>query len=301
MTIIILLIVLVVAGFIIRALFNQEWRNSAQAKIDAVKQERIFWRLVKGQEGLMLGIEAIFTVHLDSRHLATYLGSLSDVGKRTNDDERVLKLLAKKNIFESIKPLNDAFEKADKTIQETLKTDKAVFTKADIQKIFEDHKEDRILLPDQYDRFVELYLRLLPSREPLEDKHKQTWEELEEKGAIPKGELARVTSGKYTKTDIWETRKKLEEMAGDFEWKTDEIKHDEATVFAVRKSEVEIGGVLGDVLCGKDVKNGALREALTDWEHIQMLRSCAVDLIVPWHGTNLIQRFMWTIVAEIAG
>lgn len=94
--------------------------------------------------------------------------------------------------------------------------------------------------------------------------------------------------------------KELKETVSKFEWKTDEIKEDAATIFAVRKSEVEVGEVLADVLCREDAKNGALREALMDWEHIQMLRSCAIDLFVPWHGTNLIHRFMWQIVSEIA-
>lgn len=295
MQIFLLILLIVLAVIVIRGLFSKEWRESSQTKIDALKKERIFWRLVNGYEGLMLGVDAIFTVHLDPRHLITYIGSLSDFGKRTEDDARVLKLLTKRNAFANIKPLNDALEKADKTILETLKKDGATFTKADIQKSFEDRKGNRILLPDQYDRFVELYLRLLPNREPLENKHKKTWEELEEKGAIPKGELARVTSGKYTKIDIWEARKELEKTTGGFEWKTDgigEIKEDMATIFAVRKSAAEIGEVLADILCSKN-SNGILREALTDWEHIQMLRSCSVDLIFPWHGTNLIQRWFW--------
>jgi len=125
-------------------------------------------------------------------------------------------------------------------------------------------------VPDQYDKFVDFYIRFLPDQTHL------------------------------TSADLWTTRKKLNEVADKLEWKTDEEKVDAETIFAVRKSEAEIGEAVGDILCGKDGEKDILRTFITNWEHIQMLRTCVVDLAVPWHNTNLIQRFMWKIVAGIA-
>ncbi len=266
MTIIILLLILVGAVFILRALFNAEWRNNVQAKIDGIKQERIFWRLVNGYEGIKFSINAIFTIHLDPRYFANFI-TIGDT--RTERDKRVLKLIEGRRSFECIGILNTALEKAEQTVVGALKESNKSYTKEEVKKFF-DTRKDELFVPEQYDKFVSFYLRFLPDHAHL------------------KG------------TDIWEARKKLEEAAGKLEWRTEEEKVDGATLFAVKKSEAKVGAVVADILCGKSVTSGTLREALTDWEHIQMLRSCAVDLIVPWLGTNLIQRFMWQIVAEVA-
>ncbi|MDP9249431.1 MAG: hypothetical protein M3M85_02910 [bacterium] len=267
MEIIILFIILVVAGFIIRALFNTEWRNSAQEKIDAVKKERVFWRLVNGYQGMNLDIEAIFTVHLDLKHFGTFIGSGN---ARSEDDEKILKLIRHRGSFGSINVLNDNLEEVDKVIIGILSHSTQQFTKAEIKKFFESRKDERLLMPAQYDKFMDFYMRFLPDQAHLKD------------------------------ADLWATRKKLSEVSGKLEWKTDEEKVDAETIFAIRKSEVEVGEVVGDILCGKDGDKDILRTFVTNWEHMQMLRSCVVDLAVPWHNTNLIQRFMWKIVAGIA-
>lgn len=267
MEIIILFIILVVAGFIIRALFNAEWRNSAQEKIDAVKKERVFWRLVNGYQGMNLGIEAIFTVHLDLRHFATFITSRNP---RTEDEEKILKLIRHRGSFGSINVLNDNLEEVDKVIMGILSHSTQKFTKAEIKKFFESRKDERLLMPAQYDKFVDFYMRFLPDQAHLKDE------------------------------DLWATRKKLNEVADKLEWKTDEEKVDAETIFAVRKSEAEVGEAVGEILYGKDDEKDILRTFIKDWEHIQMLRTCVVDLAVPWHNTNLIERFMWKIVASIA-
>jgi hypothetical protein len=266
MEIIILLIVLVLAVFVMRALFNSEWRNGAQAKVDTVKKERIFWALVNNY-GNLLTINAIFTIYLEPGHLATFIKGSST---RTDADLRVLKVLNKKDSFECIKNINSALEKADKTIVEILAKDSKSYTKADIKKFFEAHKDEHIFVPEQYDKFVSYYFHYLPDVTHLKS------------------------------NDVWDTRKKLEEDAGQLEWKTEEVKVDAETLFAMKKSNVEIGEVVANILCGKEVANGALRDALTDWEHLHMLRWCIVDFVVAWHNTNLIQRFMWRVVSEFA-
>ena len=208
-----------------------------------------------------------FTVHLDLRHLATFISSGN---VRSEDDEKILKLIQNRGSFGSIKILNDTLEEVDKVIAGILSHSTERYTKAETKKFFESRKDEKLFVPDQYDKFVDFYIRFLPDQTHL------------------------------TSADLWTTRKKLNEVADKLEWKTDEEKVDAETIFAVRKSEAEIGEAVGDILCGKDGEKDILRTFITNWEHIQMLRTCVVDLAVPWHNTNLIQRFMWKIVAGIA-
>ena len=263
MQILLLVVLIVLAVIVLRGLFNKEWRDAAQARIDAVKKERVFWRLVRGYQGMNLGIEAIFTVHLDVRHLATFFTSDN---VRSENDKKILELLNGQNSFSSIKVLNDTLEEIDKVIAGIFSHDGQLYTKGEIKKHFESRKDERLLMPDQYDKFVDFYMRFLPDHAHL------------------KG------------TDLWKARKELNDVAGKLEWKTDEIKVDAETLFAVRKSEVEVGEAVGEVICGKDNEKDILKAFIKDWEHIQMLRTCVVDLVVPWHGTNLLQRWFWQIV-----
>lgn len=265
MQIIILFIILIVVRFIVRALFNTEWRKGAQAKVDGIKDERFFWRLVDGFDGIMLGINDIFTIHLDTRHLAIAYDHV-----RTENDKRILRLLKRKKSTESLNALNDALEKSGKIIDEMLVENSKSYTKEDIKKSFETHKNERMFVLEQYDKLVSYYLDFLPDRATL-------------KGG-----------------DIWNARKKMEDLTIGLEWKTENVRVDAETLFELRKAEVEIGEVVANILCGKDSMSGKLRDSLVDWKHIQMLRSCVVDLVMPWLNTNLINRFVWEIITEIA-
>ena len=263
MQIFLLILLIVLAVVVIRGLFNKEWRDASQAKIDAVKKERIFWGLVNGYRGMNLGVEAIFTVHLDVRHLATFITSGN---ARSEEDEKILKLLKGQSSFSSIKVLNDTLEEIDKVIAGIFSHDDQLYTKGEIKKLLEGRKNEQLFVPAQYDKFVDFYMRFLPDHAHLKS------------------------------ADLWEARKKLNDAAGKLEWKTDEIKVDAETLFAVRKSEVEVGEAVGEVICGKDNEKDILKAFIRDWEHIQMLRTCVVDLVVPWQGTNLLDRWFWRIV-----
>lgn len=263
MQILLLVLLIVLAVIVLRGLFNKEWRGATQAKIDAVKKERIFWRLVKGYQGMNLGIEAIFTVHLDTRHLATFITSGN---VRSEEDKKVLNLLNGQTSFSSIKVLNDALEEIDKVIAGIFSHDSQSYAKGEIKRLFEGRKDEQLFVPAQYDKFVDFYMRFLPDHAHL-------------KGA-----------------DLWEARKKLNDAAGKLEWKTDEEKVDAETLFVVRKSEVEVGEAVGEILCGKGEEKHILKAFIKDWEHIQMLRTCVVDLVVPWQGTNLLERWFWRVV-----
>lgn len=263
MQILLLVLLIVLVVVVLRGLFNKEWRDASQAKVDAVKKERIFWRLVRGYQGMNLGIEAIFTVHLDTRHLATFITSGN---VRSENDKKILDLLKGQNSFSSIKVLNDTLEEVDKVIAGIFSHDSQSYTKGEIKKFLENRKDEKLFVPDQYDKFIDFYMRFLPDHAHL-------------KGA-----------------DLWEARKKLNDAADKLEWKTDEVKVDAETLFAVRKSEVEVGEAVGEILCGKGEEKHILKAFINDWEHIQMLRTCVVDLVVPWHGTNLLERWFWRAV-----
>lgn len=266
MQIITLLISLIIVRFIIRALFNAEWRKSAQAKIDGIKQERIFWRLVDGFEGIRLGINDIYMVHLDVQYLTVVFEHM-----RTKDDERILALLKRKKSIESLNMLFDAREKVEKTINELFVKNGKRYAKADIERSLKIHKNEQSFVPEQYDKLVSHYLDFLPDQTTLKD------------------------------VDVWNARKRLEKFVRALEWKTEDVRVEAEILFALGKSEMEIGKAVMNILCGKDSPDDKLRDSLTDLEHIKILRSCINDFVVPWINTNYIHRFMWKIIAEVAG
>lgn len=301
--IIFLVIVFILGRFLVRGLFDSAWRKKAQEKFDSIKKERIFWRLINGYDGMVFNLYWVFTIYLDPRHLATFLTSFSYREKsEVEEDAEIKKLISQKKGIENINTIRNAIEKREGIITQSFEKDEELFTKADIEKVF-DARKDEMLVTEQYDKFVEYYFRLLPSREPLKDEHKKIWQELEDKDAItPKGTLERVIAGKYNKADIWDTRKKLEEKVGDLEWKTEEEKVDLETIFSLKKAQMEIGEVVSNLLCediSDTTKKEALKNALKEWEQLHMLSWCIIDFEVSWHGTNKIQQWMWKIVEGV--
>ena len=186
----------------------------------------------------------------------------------TEEDVEIKSLVSQEKGIENLNIIRKLLGERDETIKHFFDKDDQHFTKSGIKKIF-DKRKDEIFVMDKYDEFVSYYLKLLPNHEHL------------------------------TKSDIWETRKRLEEKAGDLEWKNEEEKVDFKTMFDLKKAQMEIGDVVSGIL-SEDGKNGSLKKSLKEWEQLQMISWCIIDYSVAWQGTNGIQQFMWKILASFA-
>jgi len=262
--IIIFLLITVVGGLV-----KINWNDNAKTKLNSLRKERIFWELANGYEGIIFDIKAIFTIYLDQRLLVNFI---TGVKERTEDDNEILKLLNKKRDTENINVINDAIEDRNNNIVKILNANQQLITKNEVVRVFENHKEEQILVPEQYDRFVKYFLQTL------------------------RGDSIKLT-------DVWDVRLKLEDNSTELEWKSDENKVEPETLFILKKSQEEVGEVVIKLLCQKisdEKTTNVLRKNLEQWEKLHMLRWCIVDYSVDWIGTNGIQRTLWGILGNFA-
>lgn len=273
----IILSVLISIAFVLDGLIKISWKNDAKEKLDSIKKERLFWRMINGYNGMYFNLCWIFRIYLDPRHLVAFLTSTVTSHKpleisKIDEDAEIKKLISQKKGIGNITILRAGIEKRESFVEHFIEKDDQTFTKPELEKIF-DSKKDEIIVTGRYDKFVEYYFRCLP-----------------------KGE-----SHKYTKLDVWEARKELNEKAGDLEWKTEDEKVDAETMFSLKKAQEEIGEVVINILCkniNDDNKEGKsnLEKNLIQWGQLQMLAWCIVDYSVAWNGTNRIQQFMWKVL-----
>ncbi|OGG69793.1 hypothetical protein A3I99_03580 [Candidatus Kaiserbacteria bacterium RIFCSPLOWO2_02_FULL_45_11b] len=266
MEIIILLLITGVAVFIIRALVNNEWRKSAQEKIDSIRKERIFWRLINGYGGFVFGVEAIFTICLDPKRFTTYM---TDSQQLSVADKKVLRLLKKNRGIGNINIINTELKKVEESISSVLSDSSKILSKSELETVFDARNKDNFLATPQHEKLVDIFLLLL------------------------------TTNSKVRKIDIWKARKLLDEEATRLEWKNEEEKVDTETLFYLKKSNVDIGETVADILIVEAPSD--LKEMLKEWELMRMIKSSIVDYAVRQIGMNRIQHFGWKLIAEVAG
>jgi hypothetical protein len=218
---------------------------------------------------------------------------------KEDNDVEIKKLISQKKGFENINILNKAIGEKDKAIQELLAQESVTLSKSEIDKAFKVFEEEKMAVPEQYDKFKSFYLRLLPNRGHMKKEHEETFKSLEDEGVFPHSELDRVTSGKYNLSEIWKARTELQEKSIDFEWKSEEEKVDPETMFVVKKSQVEIGEAVARLIYDK-TQNENLKKKLEEWEKLHILHWCIVDYSTGWIGTNKLERYMWNTVEVIA-
>lgn len=265
-----IIILIILAVFFTRLFLNKELHKNAQTRVADVKKERIFWRLVNGYDGMIFDVHWIFTIYLDPRHLATFLTSSSFMEKG-DKDAKIKKLISQKN-FKNINVINNEIEQRQKQIKEHLDKAAISFTESEIKKEFISFKDDRIFVPEHYDKYESVYLRLLANKTP-------------------------------SAFEVWEARVKFEDVSSQFEWKSEEEKLDQESIFAVKKSQREIGEVVSNLLC-KQIEHNAERDSLKnlleEWEQLHMLRWCIVDYSANWIGTTGIERMMWRAAESVS-
>lgn len=311
MEIITLLLVIVLARFTIRGLFNTEWREKAQEKIDSIKKRRWFWKLITGiGDGLVLDAEDVFRAYLDSRHLSTVFGRPvfdKEKYKETLGDTKIKNLIKDKgmayDLVENMGVLNKAIDEREEIIKELLEKRTLTYTKAEVKETFAEQG-----FSEQYKRLALSYFDFLPDRGPVKEEHEKIWKELEAKKVLPAGSLKHSTSDEYSLNEIWQARKKLEEMSRRDEWKTEDKKVDSGVLYSLKMSQTKVGEVVALLLCeevinekSEDTKSReALKIALRDWEQLHMLRWCILDYSPCWINTDRIQRFKWRVLESIS-
>ena len=267
----ILIVVIFFVIVVISGLISVRWNDNARIKINSLKKERLFWRLVHGFDNLIFDINAIYSIYIEPRHLVNFLPNPDE--KRTVSDKEILDLVKINNNVENIKAINKAIEKRDEIIEEYIVQNQQTFTGKELMDSISIYKNSQILVADQFDKLASLFQR-------------------------------RLLKENLKCNDIWEAVKGLDETVGQkLEWKNENEKIDIDTLYSLKKSNQEINKVMIDFICEKSVDNGTkekLRNAMEQWEKLRMIRWCISDFVADQIGTNRMQHFFWDFLTNFA-
>ena len=160
MLILLYLIVICLAIFVAKSLFNSEWREFAQRQIDGIKNERLFWRLIDS-DVLYPKIE---NVH--DGYFSRGKSGLSAEMKKADPVEIARTIISPKNsLFKNIKVLNAAIADREKAIDSYLKNKTIPVTESEIKKALERHK---FFSPSNtYERMSSVFLNLTRKEGPI--------------------------------------------------------------------------------------------------------------------------------------
>ena len=277
------------------------WTPEAQEKIDTARKERRFWHLVKGYNGMSFDIQWIFNIYLEPRHLSTFMTSMhkepEDVLAR---EQKIKGLLTKRgNENDIIRRLNLEILDKENTIKGILDTYVFSYTQEELSNEFAEYGKMHFT-GEQYKKLTALYLSFLPTinTAPWTEKEIDNFELLEK--ILPKESMTYSSEELRGGINLWDARKELEEKMGELEFDTAGEQLPLGLLYSVKQADLQIGEIVRTLLC-KCIPNievsEKLKNSLTDWSHLHLLRWCLVDFSVGWIGTNSIHRFFWRAIS----
>ena len=279
MELIILLLIVVLAGFLMRGLFDTKWRESSQEKIDGIKHERIFWGLMRGAYEVEHNVNDIYKLYVISLIKELTVGDIMMKGtsfpsyEEESDPYSLDRTVIKKKYswIKNINRLNDSIEKEGKFIENSLGKMNLTFTDKEVRDELKLAKKQlhTIADPEQYDRLVSFFAQL------IEDK--------------------------MTGVGILLSMRKLEENMSKFEYDhTGNVRVDAFGPLVI--AHMEINGIISKLLCKKIEDSEAakkLENSLKKWMQLHMLRFCIVDHSVWQVDTNVLERAFWRVVKSV--
>src|SRR3989344_6075353 len=162
MNIIILIIVLIIAGFIGRSLFDRKSREKTQDIVDGIRNEKNFWYLMKQE----INAERVFRVYVSTKNqrreiivgdLVMNLYSKHE----PNPDDLDKNVISKGDGIRIANSLNDKIKEKEKVITDILEGNHITFSESEIRKSFEKlekYSSDLVEVSKKYDRFMPAHL-----------------------------------------------------------------------------------------------------------------------------------------------
>lgn len=280
--------VYVVAKYISKGLFDKKWHREVQDRIDSIKNERVFWNLMsKKFEITYPNIEDI---------VRGYFGYIADANRgRTFDTKKITEqdVLGKSIInrhndaIKNVNLLAAELDRRQKLIDELLIKENFTFNMVEIHKEYESFIEkhpfsalDTLLGKKLFETF-------------LYGKTDNNPYETTTTGGIPNNK-------EVTGNEIFEARKAFESNIIGFEYdESGNDKIDSHKILELKLTQLEMGEFFNELLCKKTKNNREkLKQALENWDRLNMLRWCVSDFATPHLGLNKIQ---WTMLRIFEG
>ena len=277
MYIILLILLFILTWFIARGLFDSKWRANAQEKFDSIKREKTFWYLMNTEDTINdepgeknvsgLHVRDVFRLYVSGLARELVVGDFfrrKDSGYNNLDKDIVKQ---KNHWVDNINLMRKLIDEREKLIENSLDSNKIQLSKSEIQKKFEEIKEESIIFSEEMDKFVALFLRL------VEDKNDGV--------------------------QIWKAIKKFQEISRKYEFDAaGENITNLNTLATIKMDQFHVFEVIVNLLCEKMTdkeKSSNLKKLFDEHEQMEMLQWCMINYSVTWLNTNSIQRFWWRL------
>jgi hypothetical protein len=290
------LIIVFLAVLILKGLFNSEWREKSQDKIDGIKKERIFWNLKKMWNNLGYfkdDINDIFWIYsaklTGDQNYNSIFSDRMDMHMYTEKEEENkyknklnLSIVSKtKDGFANIVNLNKAIANREKFINKILTTDIKVIKLEDIVKELKKYKEDKISNSDYQSRKDEVEMRC---RKLFYEYTSKIDKSDEENKNLSDNQL------------IFKARESFAGKSFHYEGDGDKIIKD---LIEVKTMQFEMVDIIDKCILKKIVNDKSRKKSrriLKELTELFMLRDCVSDYTLWYMGTNGIERAMWRLI-----
>ncbi len=258
MEIVNLVLILLLARFTWKCLFDEKYFKNIKLTIDRIKRKYWFWSLMRQDN---LDIPDIFKLYIVNFKKKLPINNLLlihelDQNNISNQESTLKKVIKQSNTsFKNFQILFSEIENREKSIEGLLKCYSFSIEKSDINRRFKKYKEDRIFWEDdfikRYDDIVSYFIQLINNNTNL--------------------------------LDIWEKRKLFEDKMS----KKYKFFNDEKIDFFIntKLSQQYIGEVFTNILCEKikdTERSTQLKILISEWEKLHMLRWCIINYDDTW-------------------
>lgn len=286
------LLLLKLAIFVNRCLFDSEYRQYIQDKIDSIKKMDIFWSLMKDhvskniklflqldEDKKSLDIEDVFMIYvnkLTDGGILTY-GDFSVAKRSINVNALDKKIVRKRySLIKNINILNNMIEEEEKLIKNSLEKIRISFTEIEMGTI-----QKNLIKTIEIDCVHNL-------------------EQLEQCKDLLSIYFDLIKGKEKNGFNIWETMKILKDNTLKFEYNfISENKVNPKTITNLKFAEIRIDDLMIEILCEKlENKNitQKIEKSLKKWQQLHMLKWCMVDFGVGLLDTNIFERTYWRII-----
>ena len=281
MYIIFFIIIFVIAGFLVKGLFDPKWRANAQEKFDSLRREKKFWYLMNTEDTINdepgekntggLNVRDVFRLYVFSLARELLVGDFSrrkEIGYNNLDKSIISQ---KAHWVDNINLLRKKIDEKEKDIEQFFKDNEVNLTKSDIQKGFEKADEESWGFSEEMKKLVSSFLRLVEE--------------------------------KSDGNQIWTAMKKFEEVSRNYEFDSagNNIK-DLNMLVSIKMGQFQILETITNLLYEKiKAKENSLKlqKLLQEREQMEMLQWCLINYSVTWLNTNGIQRFGWRLANSL--
>lgn len=273
-TFFILILILVLARFTLKGLFNRKWREQCQDIVDNIKNEKVFWSLTDGFNGMEFDPRGVLFLYMIS--LTREVTNRDALLYRVSGRKPMLNnLIQKKNDAQTnLELLHKAMGERDAFIKKHLSTNEVVFSDTEIRDIYRliDDDLDAKDVPKPYHQFI---------REKFDS----------------------IIQGEITGLSIWIILKEIERKESEFQYDKTGLKMINARAsLALLTAQTFIYEAVSDLLCKRledESDFPRFQKVLAEWRQLHILQWFIVFQSNWKKDLKDSELMMWRIIAAI--